>query len=103
MALDWDEAKRAANRVKHGIDFASVGQFEWDAALVRADMRISYGEVRLVALGRIERVLHVLIFTVERRVVRIISLRRANRKEVRSYAEQQAAEESSDEPPLADR
>jgi uncharacterized protein len=66
-------------------------------------MRISYGEVRLVALGRIERVLYVLIFTVERRVVRIISLRRANRKEVRSYAEQQAAEESSDEPPLADR
>lgn len=86
--LDWDGAKREANVEKHGLDFALVEQFEWQRALVRADVRFGYGEVRLIAIGPIagepDR-LFTVVFTVERRAVRIISFRRASNREIRSY------------------
>ena len=87
MCVDhrWDEAKRAANLAKHGVDFAEAEGFEWSAALVRADLRTDYGEVRLVAMAPIGDRLHVLAFTIRRRSLRIISLRRASAKELQRY------------------
>jgi uncharacterized DUF497 family protein len=85
MGTEWDEEKRAANLAKHGVDFANVADFDWSEALVRADTRKDYGEVRLVALAPIGDRLHHLTFTVERRVVRVISLRKANNKEIDRY------------------
>ena len=85
MEYGFDPKKRASNLVKHGVDFAAVEGFGWSSALVRADVREDYGEVRLIALGLIRDRLHVAVFTVERRVVWLISLRRANRKEITSY------------------
>lgn len=87
----WDETKRRSNLAKHGVDFAAVSRFDWTQALVRADVRFSYGEVRLVALAPIGPRLHVLVYTVERRAVRVISLRPAGRKEVRDYATEKFA------------
>lgn len=86
--LDWDEAKRAGNIGKHGIDFARVEQFGWEQALVRADVRLDYGEVRLIAIGSLEdepERLFSLAFTIERRAVRVISFRRASNREIRTY------------------
>lgn len=90
MPIEWDEAKRASNIAKHGLDFAAIEAFEWDSALVRADVRFSYGEVRLTAIGLIGNRFHVVVFTVERRAVRVISLRRANRKEIENYVSEVA-------------
>ncbi len=91
---DWDEAKRATNIAKHGLDFVSIEQFGWERALVRADVRFGYGEIRLIAVGPMESELDRLftvVFTVERRGLRIISFRRASDREIRSYeAENQA-------------
>jgi Uncharacterized protein conserved in bacteria len=81
----WDEDKRAANLVKHGIDFASVRDFEFGTALVLADTR--HDEPRLTAVGLVGDRLHVLVFTVETRSVRVISLRKANKREIRAYVE----------------
>ncbi len=36
---DWDEAKRQANRLKHGIDFAELQDFDWPSAVTREDTR----------------------------------------------------------------
>ena len=83
--LEWDEAKRASNVVKHGVDFARAAAFEWDTALVRADTRSMYGEVRLVAMGLIKDRVHVLVFTIRETGIRVISLRKANSKEVGAY------------------
>lgn len=88
MDIVWDAAKGKANLAKHGVDFASVGAFDFDTALVRADTRFDYGEVRLVAMGLIGERVHVLVFTVERRCLRVISLRKAGRKEITRYVEQ---------------
>jgi len=49
--IRWDEAKRAANLAKHGVDFAVATGFDWDGALVVEDTRFDYGERRYQALG----------------------------------------------------
>ncbi|WP_343896671.1 BrnT family toxin [Craurococcus roseus] len=85
MAYRWDEAKRAANLAKHGVDFTEAEGFDWSAALVRADLRADYGEVRLVGMAPIGDRLHVLVFTIRRRGLRVISLRRASAKELKRY------------------
>ena len=85
MRFGWDEAKRAANLAKHGVAFAEAEGLDWSAALVRADLRADYGEVRLVAMAPIEDRLHVLVFTIRRRGLRVISLRRASAKELERY------------------
>lgn len=82
MGCDWNEAKCVANLAKHGVDFSLVEGFDWSIAWVLADTRFDCGEARLSAIGPIGRRVHVLVFIIERRTVRMISLRRANRKEV---------------------
>ena len=79
---EWSDAKRSANLAKHGVDFAAILDFDWTKASVVADARRDYGEARLIAFGRIDGRLHVLVFTRRRVKVRIISLRKANKAEV---------------------
>lgn len=86
MRYDWDETKRQSNIAKHGVDFVAADNFEWDVALVLTSQ--SANEPRLVAVAPINLRLHVLVFSIETRVVRIISLRKANKREVKLYAAQ---------------
>jgi uncharacterized protein len=86
MRYDWDDKKRASNLAKHGVDFRSVEAFEWDVAQIAASL--SSSEPRLVAIAPIERRLHVLVYSVERRIVRVVSLRKANKREVIRYVAQ---------------
>lgn len=86
-AYDWDEAKRAANIARHGVDFIAIAGFDWDHALVAADTRQDYGEARFIALGLIGDRVHVCIYTDRGRTRRIISLRKANRRETIRYLE----------------
>ena len=53
MRLEWDEAKRAANLAKHGIDFLLAEQFDFEGAKIGPDARRDYGEPRFIALGLI--------------------------------------------------
>jgi uncharacterized DUF497 family protein len=87
MEFEWDAAKRAANLAKHGFDFADVAAFDWPGAIVVADRRADYGEDRLQAFAIQDGHLLQVTFTMRRLVVfRIVSYRRANRKERRLYA-----------------
>jgi len=79
--FEWDEAKRQANLVKHGVDFAVMDQFDWLTADVWTDDRHDYGEVRKVALGRIGGRLVYAAYTERGSVKRLISLRKANERE----------------------
>lgn len=85
MRFTFDPAKAAANLAKHGVAFSAIEAFEWDEALVRADVRFDYPEPRFVALGPVGSRLYALVFSVERRAVRIISLRKASNKEIDRY------------------
>jgi uncharacterized DUF497 family protein len=87
MPIEFDAAKNATNIAKHGVDFEMVDAFEWDTAVVVEDTRREYGETRLIALGYIGDRLHVLAFTIRDGNIRPISLRKANSREIRRYAE----------------
>ena len=78
----WDEIKRKQNLVEHKIDFAAADHFDWDTAFITVDDREDYGELRELACGFIGQRLHVLAYTHRSGKVRIISLRKADRKDV---------------------
>jgi len=85
MEFEWDENKCAANLEKHGIEFEIVRDFDWQTAQMVEDMRFDYGERRFWALGLIDDRPHVIVFTRRDTVVRVITLRKANRGEVKHY------------------
>ena len=85
---EWDEDKRQANLAKHGVDFADMDAFEWDTAAL--DMDENHAEPRWIAIGFIGAVLYFAVFTERSDNIRIISLRKATRREARSYVENQA-------------
>ena len=59
--------------------------FEDDNRLTAIDNRSDYGEVRYVTLARIEKRVYVLAYTLRNTVIRLISARKANTKEVKRY------------------
>lgn len=87
--FDWDEEKRHSNLAKHGVDFLSILEFDWTVAQVEEDARFDYGELRLRVVGPIGNRLHVAILAPREDVLRVISLRKANRRETREWLENQ--------------
>ena len=85
MQFDFDPGKDATNLSKHGLSLAAAAELSWDAALVWIDDRADYGEVRIVALAPIGDILFFVAFVEREPARRIISLRRANRREVNHY------------------
>ena len=91
MNVTFDPAKDAANMAKHGVSLTEAAGFEWGTAVVWPDTRRDYGEPRMAALGYIGLRIMSVVFVdrppeqpTERR---IISLRKANSREVKRYAE----------------
>jgi uncharacterized DUF497 family protein len=83
-----DPAKNARNIELRGIDLVAGAQaFDFGTAVVAVDDRKDYGEVREVAAGFIGPRLHVLVFTMRGVTCHVISLRKANKREIRRYVE----------------
>ena len=83
MEFEWDEAKSDACLAARGFDFAFVAVVFADPTLaVAVDDRRDYGEPRLVAIGAIAGRHYTVVFTPRAAKVRIISARRANRREI---------------------
>ena len=87
MRVEFDPAKDEANLAKHGVPLALARQLDWDAALVWVDDRFVYEEVRMIALAPATDTLYYVAFVDRGEVRRIISLRRAERREVKHYVE----------------
>lgn len=83
---EWDEAKRVESLQKHGVDFADAWRLDWALAIVNTDYRFPYGEARYVAHAPLYGRLHALVFTLRNDTHRVISFRRANRREQAEYA-----------------
>lgn len=88
MMMTFDPAKDALNLAKHGVSLALAAQIEWELLKARPDMRHAYGEVRFIGYAPIGERLFCVIFTDRPGERRIISLRKANIREVRRYANQ---------------
>lgn len=87
MRIVWGAGKDLANRQKHGLGFEAVSRLDWDSVLEVEDTRFDYGERRWRAIGKIDGRLHVLVYTVRDDAIRVISLRKANERETRLYAQ----------------
>ena len=87
MKYEWDENKRAANLAKHDVDFIDAENFDWSSATETIDDRFNYSEVRWTALGFIGIRLYVLTYAVRGENIRLISLRKANKREREYYEE----------------
>ncbi len=85
MGFVFDLGKDATNLGKHGLSLAAAAELSWEAALVWLDDRADYGGVRMVALAPIGAMLYFVAFVDRGSRRRIISLRRANRREVNHY------------------
>jgi uncharacterized DUF497 family protein len=86
MKISFDVNKNAINSAKHGVSLAMAEHIEWDTALIWLDTRRDYGESRIAGLGYIGTRLYFVVFVDRPKTRRIISLRKANDREVSHYA-----------------
>lgn len=89
MKFEWDPAKAALNRKKHGVYFAdAVGVFEDELAITVEDQDAE-DERRCITIG-MDFTLKILVVVHASRVadvIRIISARKATKKERQTYEE----------------
>ena len=86
MEFEWNQAKSDDCFAERGFDFAyALHAFVDPARQVRQDSRWDYGEDRYQLLGTIEHRVFVVVYTVRGDVIRIISARKANQREVQDY------------------
>ncbi len=88
MALEFDQAKSARNIKERGIGFERFADMDLEHAISSEDTRTEYGERRIRMFGPIDDRLHVAVITFRGDRIRVISLRRANRREERRYAKE---------------
>ena len=86
--FDFDPEKSARNERERGITFERIADMEFQTAIAIEDTRKDYGERRLRVLGTIDGKLHAAVITPRGATIRVISLRRANKREERAYAKE---------------
>ena len=87
MRFEFDPGKDRANRAKHGVSLILAVELDWESALVWVDGRFEYEETRMIALAPKTEILYYVAFVDRGEVRRVISLRRANRREVKHYVQ----------------
>lgn len=83
--MEWDAEKDAQNRAKHGMGLGDAVLLAWEGRIEVPDSRHDYGEERRMAYAYIGDRLHVCVYTMRSGAMRIISLRKANKREITTY------------------
>jgi hypothetical protein len=87
MEIVFDPEKDVLNLEKHGVSLAFAKKLNWDEALAWVDDRFQYSELRMIALAPETNTLYYVAFVELGKARRIISLRRATRREVVYYVQ----------------
>ncbi|RWP13579.1 MAG: BrnT family toxin [Mesorhizobium sp.] len=87
MRIEWDNEKARKNKAKHGVSFELAEIFDFDNAMIFEDASEDYGEERFVGIGFIDTKIHQIVYAPRSGNIRVISLRRATKEEIRSYVE----------------
>ena len=85
MKVSFDPAKDEANIRDRQLPFTLVDQLDWATAAIEEDTSKDYGERRFRVLGFIGERLYALVFTPRAGKPHVISLRKANPREVKRY------------------
>ena len=84
--FEWDDAKAENNETKHSVSFIfATRAFDDQNRITVIDDRFDYGEIRYITLARIDQRVYILVYTIRGSVIRLISARKANSKEVKRY------------------
>ncbi len=84
MKIIWDEPKRLASIDKHGLDFADIGEFDWESAIVAKSPAETPNSRRFKAIGYIRDGTAAVVFaTLGSEAISIVSSRQASEKERR--------------------
>ena len=87
MRIDFDPVKDKLNLASHGLSLSFAKKLAWDEALVWLDERFDYGEMRMIGLIPEGNRLYYVAFVDRDNIRRVISLRHAERREVKHYVE----------------
>lgn len=87
MRFIFDPDKDKLNIANHGLSLSFAEQLAWDEAYVWVDPRFSYDELRMIGLVPEGNTLYYVAFVDRGDVRRTISLRLAERREVKKYVE----------------
>ena len=86
MSITFDSAKRDKTLAKRGLDFHRADQIFAGIHLTRADDLRDYGEPRFVTAGWLDERIVVIVWTPRGATRRIISMRKANEREVKTLS-----------------
>ena len=85
MEITYDRTKNTENIRNRNLSFEEVVDFDFETASFTIDKRKNYGEIRRCAIGYLGNRLHALIFTETLKGIRVISFRKANKREIANY------------------
>jgi len=85
MRFEWDEAKRRSNLYRHGIDVNVIEKILVGPTISVVDDRFDYGEMRLQTFGLLNGKVVVITHTETDDVMRVISIRKATKREEKTY------------------
>ncbi|MEE8056690.1 MAG: BrnT family toxin [Pseudomonadales bacterium] len=88
MSITYDPNKNQLNIEQRRLDFDLVSELDWDNAWIYEDSRNDYDEVRFIAYATLDDRLCFVCFTETEQGIRVISLRKANNREVKRYEQQ---------------
>ena len=89
MQFSCDPNKSRTNYFKHGIVLEFAQYLDWTKEVVWQDVRYSYNEVRMSGLGPLEGKVYAVVYVVRAEFTRMISLRKANKREAKHYEKNQ--------------
>ena len=88
MKFTYDSVKNDSNLRKHGLPLSAAKLLDWNTAFSWIDERKNYDEERHIALVPIGQRLYCVVYVESQIAKRIISLRKANNREMKIYEEE---------------
>ena len=88
MEIKFDTVKNEKNIQERNLNFERVAEFDFETAQFDIDNRHDYGETRYRAMGFLDKRLYSLVFVEIVGGIRVISFRKANKREVKRYENQ---------------
>lgn len=85
MEIEYDSAKREATLTHRGLDFARCDEVFNSVIVTNEDCRKDYGEARFVTAGILDHRAVIVVWTPRGAARRIISMRKANEREIRTF------------------
>ena len=90
MQIEFDPDKRDKTLAERGLDFAQAGEVFAGVNVTAEDARFDYGEPRFTTVGVLDGRMVILVWTPRgevRRIISIISMRKANEREIARFAQ----------------